>query len=342
VRKFRTFLHREGRQRVAPLFRRILRHQIQSEYFRMNVVNVSMSADRRARVDFYGEIGPSSLGMIDAAKVSEQVSKIPNASEIELHINSRGGSAYDGLAIASILRDHPAKKIGVVDGIAASAATLPLMVCDVVRIPKNALMMLHDPIVAVVGGERSLQMGIDQLKALKAACVALYAVKSGKSEAEVSAIMSATTWYQGQQAVDARFADTVDAPLAVDRVPQNTAGIAEMFKQAPWMSVADATQGVSDSVLQVRREAIAALDRQAADPNAKYVAEYKANPGFAEVGLSETDYIASRRIDDCLDVLAFGKSRVTVPESGGPPHCRGGNVGSDDFLATGRRIDGIG
>lgn len=45
----------------------------------------------------------------------------------------------------------------------------------------------------------------------------------------------------------------------------------------------------------------------AADPaNAKYAAEFDANPGvYAEMGLTKDQYIKSRRIDDGLDVLSM-------------------------------------
>jgi len=53
------------------------------------------------------------------------------------------------------------------------------------------------------------------------------------------------------------------------------------------------------------------------DPDAAYKAEYKANPHYAKLALTEADYVASRRIDDGVDALAT-QGASTPPESPAP------------------------
>jgi ATP-dependent protease ClpP protease subunit len=176
-------------------------------------LNVVMAAPKRARLEIYDDIGPSWAGMIDTKAVAAALKQIGDVDQLEVHINSRGGSAFEGLGIATLLRDHPAQKLGFVEGIAASAATLPLMVCNSVTIPANALLMIHDPAVFAFGGEGEMKAAINMLAAVKQAGIALYASKSGKTADELAAIMSAETWYTGEAAVKAGFADNTSSEL---------------------------------------------------------------------------------------------------------------------------------
>jgi ATP-dependent Clp protease protease subunit len=114
---------------------------------------VYMLAPKRARVEIYDLLGPSMFGMIDAKSISEAIATLGELDTIELRINSRGGSAFEGLAIASLLADHPARVEAKVDGVAGSAATLITAAADSVEMPKNALFFIHDPVPISAGAK---------------------------------------------------------------------------------------------------------------------------------------------------------------------------------------------
>jgi ATP-dependent protease ClpP protease subunit len=178
-----------------------------------------MVASKRARLNLYGEFGPSAFGMIDARSVNEAIQSVGEADVIDVHINSRGGSAFEGLGVASILRDHPARVEVTIDGVAASAASLIAMVGDKVTIPANGLLMLHEASVIVQGRQKELAAAVSMLAAVNTAAISLYMAKSGKSESEVRTILAGETWYTGQQAVDAGFADTTGPKLPKGKAP---------------------------------------------------------------------------------------------------------------------------
>ncbi len=109
-----------------------------------------------------------------------------------------------------VLAGLPCRRIGVVDGMAASAATVPLMACHEVQIPANAIMMIHDPMTGAYGNAGDFTAVIEALNRVKATIVAAYAAKNSKMSAEeISAAMTATTYYSGADAVAAGFADTL-------------------------------------------------------------------------------------------------------------------------------------
>lgn len=169
-----------------------------------------------AEVMVYGYIGQDTdpwtgerIGL-SAQTFLEELREIPPASPVNIRINSRGGDVYDGTAIHAVLSAHKGKKTVYVDGIAASAASLIAMAGDEVVIPANAWMMIHDPATCVGGTAADLAEAIKNLESIKAGVVSAYAAKNKvKSEDEIAALMSATTWMTGAQAVENGFADRV-------------------------------------------------------------------------------------------------------------------------------------
>src|SRR3954469_2359119 len=70
--------------------------------------------------------------------------KALDAKTINLRINSPGGDVFEGVAIYTALKEHPAKVITHVDGLAASMASIIMLAGDEVHIAKNAFVMIHN------------------------------------------------------------------------------------------------------------------------------------------------------------------------------------------------------
>lgn len=77
-----------------------------------------------AEVFVYDEIG-GSFG-VSADEFVKDLSEI-DAKNIDVRINSPGGSLFDGIAIRNALEKHPAYVRSWVDGVAASAASIVAM-----------------------------------------------------------------------------------------------------------------------------------------------------------------------------------------------------------------------
>lgn len=179
----------------------------------------AMTGAKRAKIELYDLLGPRWAGMIDARMVSQSLRDAGPIDHIELRINSQGGSAFEGMAIANLLKDHPATVDVVVDGIAGSAASLPLMAGDTRRVPKNALVMIHDPSTFASGNETQMLSAIANLRAVKKAVVALYASRSTKSENEIAAMMTKETYFTGDEALAMGFATTTGDDLPAEQAP---------------------------------------------------------------------------------------------------------------------------
>jgi len=184
------------------------------------------------KLNFYGKFGPSEMGMIDEKMVSAELAKFPDATVIDVRINSQGGSAFAGLAIYEILKSHPATVNMKIEGVAASAASLVVMAGDNIEIPVNALMMIHDPQTVVQGGAESLNTAAGMLSKLKDSCCRIYAERSGKTVEEISTMMAAETWMTGTEAVELGFASKTNKSIAVPKLAA-PATMLSQFKCAP-------------------------------------------------------------------------------------------------------------
>lgn len=146
--------------------------------------------------------------------------------EIVVRINSGGGDVFAANAIYTRLKDNAAKITVKIDGWAASAATIVAMAGDVIEIPGNGVFMVHDPALGLLGyfNEADLAKLTEEIKIIKQSIVNGYALKTGKTAEEIAAIMSAETWFDGKQAVDAGFCDKLMFEDAENSV-ENTAKI---------------------------------------------------------------------------------------------------------------------
>lgn len=139
---------------------------------------------------------------------AEVVTALANLEgDITVHLNSGGGIAADGAAINATLTTYPGDVHIIVEGIAASAASLIAMAGDTITMADGAVMMIHDPLNITIGNSADHAKTIEELEAYAKAYARVYANRSGKTADECRDIMKAETWFTGEEAVAAGFAD---------------------------------------------------------------------------------------------------------------------------------------
>lgn len=77
--------------------------------------------------------------------IVEFLTGLEGAENINIYINSGGGSVWAGIAIYQQLKRHTAKKTVYIDGIAASIASIIAMAADELIMPEGAELMIHKP-----------------------------------------------------------------------------------------------------------------------------------------------------------------------------------------------------
>ncbi|SEG15021.1 ClpP-like prohead protease/major capsid protein fusion protein [Marinobacterium lutimaris] len=182
-----------------------------------------------AEVYVYDEIG---YWGITASDFARDLKALGDLNAIDLHINSPGGSVFDGTAIYNLLKNHKASVTVHIDGLAASMASIIAMAGDRIIMPENALMMIHNPWGGAVGDADELRKQAEVLDKVKASLLTVYTGRTGLSTEDVTAIMDQETWYTGTEAVAAGFADETSA--AVDLAASANFDLARMgFAHAP-------------------------------------------------------------------------------------------------------------
>lgn len=139
----------------------------------------------------------------------EDLETIKNSENITVKLNSCGGDLYTGLAIHNALKSLSGKKTVIVEGIAASAASIIMCAGDTVQVYPGSLIMIHG-VSAMFWGNLNIDDLKKQVKAFEtseAAIAEIYSVKTGMKTETLRKMMSEETWMTGQQAVDKGFAD---------------------------------------------------------------------------------------------------------------------------------------
>ncbi len=135
------------------------------------------------------------------------LAQIDTDATLTVHVNSGGGIATEGAAIHALFAGRAGPTNFVVEGIAASAASLIVMAGDTVTMSAGSVLMIHDPASWTFGTVDEHNKTMAGLEALATAYARVYADKSGKTAAECRAIMKAERWYAPEDAVADGFAD---------------------------------------------------------------------------------------------------------------------------------------
>lgn len=132
-----------------------------------------------------------------------------DATQINVYINSYGGSVFEGTAIYNQLKRHSAHKTVYVDGFACSIASVIAMAGDEVVMPRNAMMMIHNMWMCACGNARELRKAADDLDVINAAGRAAYIEKAGDklTEEALEKFMDDETWLTAEQCIELGLAD---------------------------------------------------------------------------------------------------------------------------------------
>jgi ATP-dependent protease ClpP protease subunit len=166
------------------------------------------AGDGPAEIRIYDSIGWWGLTAKDFAAELDNV----QAEEIVLRINSSGGDVFDGFAIYNLLRDHPAKVTTIVDGFAASIASIIALAGEKIQVHEASVVMIHDPWGVGIGNAEELRQLADVLdKTIAGPMAKLYSDRMDKPIEEIRDLMKSETWYTGEEAVESGFASELIA-----------------------------------------------------------------------------------------------------------------------------------
>lgn len=152
-----------------------------------------------------------------------------DGEDIELRICSGGGSVFAGHAIVSRLRSYIGKVVGVVDGLAASAASfIAVAGCDELVMSQGSELMIHEAAMSSFGSSADFRKSADDLERWTTTIAKTYAAKAGGDVEHWLELMAAETWFSAEDAVASGLADRVQSePVPVAAVGAMTQIVAK-------------------------------------------------------------------------------------------------------------------
>lgn len=176
---------------------------------------------------------------------------LPADSEpVTVRINSYGGAIDVGYTVRNILSDYAGSVTCVVDGVAASAASvIAVGGSDELVMRAGSELMIHQASMGAGGNAGTLRAQADRLDKMDWQLAEVYAAKAGGSPESWFDLMEKETWFSADEAVAVGLADRIDGhavqAVSIDRI---AAKYNYRGRQSPplLMNEKEATMGLKD------------------------------------------------------------------------------------------------
>ena len=171
-----------------------------------SILKIKNKTETSCDLYFYGDIVDNWLGAWDEEDKYPQLIKefLDEAigKDINIYINSGGGSVFAGMAIYNMLKRHKGHKTVYVDGLAGSIASVIALAGDKVIIPNNAYMMIHKPWSGLHGNSNELREMANTLDKIEEGILNIYSenLVEGVELETIKEMVNNETWLTGEEA----------------------------------------------------------------------------------------------------------------------------------------------
>lgn len=184
---------------------------------RFNGDGYRIDADDTDSATIYVYDAISAWGGVDPEDFARDLATV-TANTIHLRINSPGGDVFDARAMITAVRQHSARVVAHIDGIAASAATGLALAADEVEISSGGFFMIHNAWSIGVGDAGEMRALADVLDKVNDSLVSDYTRKTQNSDEQIREWMNAETWFSAEEAIEHGFVDR----MADEHAPENS------------------------------------------------------------------------------------------------------------------------
>ena len=163
----------------------------------------------------------------------EFISTLDKGDELTIHVNSCGGNVNAGIAIANMIQALNEKGImttAIVEGIAASIASVVVCACQKVKMYESSFLMMHYCWTIVQGNSEELRKEADVMDKLNKAIIHFYHKKFGLTDEQLQDYMKAETWISGNEISSYKFNAEL---LSEEHQYKIAASIAKKFNNIP-------------------------------------------------------------------------------------------------------------
>lgn len=226
-------------------------------------LSVKNETPTSADLFFYGDIVSDWWGAWDETdqypEAIREFLKGCDGKDLNIYINSAGGSVFAGIAIYNMLSRHKGFKTVHVDGMAASIASVIALAGDRVIVPSNAFLMIHKPWAECVGNADDCRKMADDLDAVETGILNVYKehLADGATIEDIKRMVAEETWLNGEEAAKYFAIETGEAKAYAAKIT----GAAQAYGKIPDLIIKSA-QAARDNTAEMREE-ITRLELQA-------------------------------------------------------------------------------
>lgn len=142
---------------------------------------------------------------VEGASLCKEIQNI-KSKQINVYINSYGGSVSSGLAIYNQLKQHSAKVTTICQGFGCSIASVIFMAGDERLVSNASLLMVHMPWTVCSGNAKDFRKQAEDLDKIAQASITAYMEKINISEEKLIEMLDNETWLTAQECIEMGFA----------------------------------------------------------------------------------------------------------------------------------------
>lgn len=219
---------------------------------------IDRESDGFSHIHIYDDIDP--LFGFSVNDLRNDLAQLKPDETLVVHINSAGGSVFEGIAIYNILKMWKGNVITIVEGIAASMASVVMLAGKKRKMFDNAQVMVHDPLFSVKGNIADLEKAKDLLENAGTIIRGIYKSNLRASETEIDQWLKDETYLTAEQALAAGFVSEIIVPPRAVAKADYTKLVARLLKgnvdmeYAQWLADQCAALGLDAAKLTSKQE----------------------------------------------------------------------------------------
>lgn len=128
---------------------------------------------------------------------------------IYLHICSMGGCVFSAFSIIDTIQNLQVPVVSIIEGNAASAATMISVVCDYKLCHPNSYMLIHELSSSAWGKFSEIEIEVDNLKKMMKRIKAIYKKYTTLTEEDLSGMLSNDVWRTSKESLNMGLVDEV-------------------------------------------------------------------------------------------------------------------------------------
>jgi len=146
---------------------------------------------------------------VSTEDVGRALRDLQGDGELTVKLHSDGGDVVEGYAIINMLKSLERPLHVIVEGLAASMASVIVAIADRVTVYEHSFIMIHRINGSAQGTPEQIISSGETIQKLEGLAIDAYVARTGKTREQIIELMNRETWFAAGEAKEIGFADTV-------------------------------------------------------------------------------------------------------------------------------------